>query len=174
MSHRAVHNGTALPRDMPNLATALRTVGRELLLFGYTDTQPDPSGLHAADPAHSSYIGPIQGITEITEMREEAWEWLSHLRTRGYDVPDARASDIDRLYRPQDGVLGGPALYDAKNSDTAYLTDQVLAHLDVRKGLPWSALVTYIRPHPPLFCGTCPLSQRDRRYDTSCPGCTRI
>nr|WP_255723031.1 sulfatase-like hydrolase/transferase [Thalassobius sp. Cn5-15] len=149
MNHGSVQNGIPLRRDMPNLATALRTIGRELLLFGYTDTQPDPRGLHPNDPAHLSYTGPIAGITEVTEMREEAWEWLAHLRSRGYDVPDA-GGDLTALYRPQNDTLGGPALYDAQDSDTAYLTDRVLAHLDVRKSQPWSAMVTYIRPHPPF------------------------
>ena len=150
MSHRSVHNGTPLPRDMPNLASQLRTIGRELLLFGYTDTQPDPRGLHPRDPAHISYTGPIPGISEVTEMREEAWEWLAHLRAQGYDVPDAGSPEFDELYKPQGGVLGAPALYRAEDSDTAYLTDRVLAHLDVRKAHPWSAMVTYIRPHPPF------------------------
>lgn len=150
MSHRSVYNGAPLPREMPNLASMLRTVGRELLLFGYTDTQPDPRNMHPNDPAHRSYTGPIPGITELTEMREEAWEWLSHLRARGYDVPDAGSADFDRLYRPAGGKLGGAALYRAEDSDTAYLTDRVLAQLDVRKSQPWSAMVTYIRPHPPF------------------------
>ncbi len=153
MNHGSVQNGVPLRRDIPNLATALRTIGRELLLFGYTDTQPDPRDLHPNDPAHLSYTGPIPGITEVTEMREEAWEWLAHLRSRGYDVPDS--GDLNALYKPKNDTLGGPALYDAQDSDTAYLTDRVLAHLDVRKSQPWSAMVTYIRPHPP-FVGPAP------------------
>ncbi|MBO9475822.1 sulfatase-like hydrolase/transferase [Shimia sp. R10_1] len=150
MRHGSNQNGKPFAADTPNLATALRSIGRELLLFGYTDTQPDPRGMHPSDPAHLSYTGPIHGVTEVTEMREEAWGWLAHLRSKGYDVPDAAAPDFDRLYRPQGGIFGGPAIYDAKDSDTAYLTDQVLKHLDVRKANPWSALVTYIRPHPPF------------------------
>ncbi|MBY6114432.1 sulfatase-like hydrolase/transferase [Mameliella alba] len=150
MSHRAVHNGTPLAADIPNLATELRRLGRELLLFGYTDIQPDPRGLHPNDPAHRSYTAPITGITEALEMREEAWTWLAHLRARGYDVPDADSPGFDCLYRPQEGRPGNPALYRAEDSDTAFLTDQAIAQLDVRKARPWSALLTYIRPHPPF------------------------
>lgn len=150
MTHRSVHNGTPLHDHIPNLATCLRSVGRELLLFGYTDTQPDPTHLHPNDPARRSYTGPIKGITEVIEMREESWAWLAHLRGQGYDVPDADAPDFHRLYRPKGGALGGPALYDARDSDTAYLTDQTIRQLDVRKARPWSAMVTYIRPHPPF------------------------
>lgn len=150
MTHGSVHNGTPLPRHFPTLASELRKLGREPLLFGYTDTQPDPRGLHPNDPAHISYTAPLPGFTEVQEMREEAWAWLAHLRARGYDVPDADAPDFLRLYRPEGGVDGAPALYRAEDSDTAFLTDRTLAELDIRKSRPWSALVTYIRPHPPF------------------------
>ncbi|MEX0283761.1 MAG: sulfatase-like hydrolase/transferase [Paracoccaceae bacterium] len=150
MSHRSVYNGTPLSARTPNLATELRKLGRELLLFGYTDTQPDPTGLPDCDPAHLSYTGPIPGATEVVEMREEAWAWLAHLRGKGYDVPDTDAADFARLYKPVDGKLGSRALYRAEDSDTAYLTDRTLEQLDIRKSRPWSALLTYIRPHPPF------------------------
>jgi arylsulfatase A-like enzyme len=150
MSHRAVHNGSPLLDHIPNVATALREVGRELLLFGYTDVQPDPTHLAPLDPARRSYTQPIRGITEVQEMRDEAWAWLAYLRRKGYDVPDAGAADFERLYRPEGGILGGAALYDARDSDTAFLTDRTLDQLDVRKSEPWAALVTYIRPHPPF------------------------
>lgn len=150
MTHGSWCNGTPLARHHPTLASELRKIGREPLLFGYTDTQPDPAGMAPQDPAHHSYTGPMTGFTEVQEMREEAWAWLAHLRAKGYDVPDADAPDLNRLYRPTTGALGGPALYAADDSDTAFLTDQTIAQLDVRKARPWSALVTYIRPHPPF------------------------
>lgn len=174
MSHRVVHNGSPMAATIPNLATAFREIGRELLLFGYTDTQPDPTHLHPRDPARQSYTGPLPGVTEVVEMRDEAWSWLAHLRASGYDVPDADGSDFSALYRPRGGALGGAALYDAKDSDTAFLTDQTIRHLDVRKSKPWSALLTYIRPHPP-FVAPAPWHEavdpdslpppRPRRYD---------
>lgn len=150
MNHRSVQNGIPLGRHHPTLASELRKLGREPLLFGYTDTQPDPAGLPPDDPAHLSYTAPMSGFTEVQEMREEAWAWLAHLRSRGYGVPDAGAEDFDRLYRPEGGIDGNPALYRAGDSDTAFLTDRTLAELDIRKARPWAALVTYIRPHPPF------------------------
>jgi len=149
LRHGSTRNGTPLPRHFPTLPTELRKLGREPLLFGYTDTQPDPAGLSPADPAHRSYTAPAPGFTEVLEMREEAWEWLAHLRARGYDVPDAETAEFDTLYRPVTGKPGDPALYRAEDSETAFLTDRVLAQLDVRKSRPWCAFVTYIRPHPP-------------------------
>lgn len=147
--HRATRNGLPLKSGLTNMAQQLRRLGREPLLFGYTDTQPDPALLFRRDPAKLSYTGPMDGFTEVVEMREEAWRWLSHLRSNGYDVPDAGDPQFANLYRPQGGVFGGPALYDARHSDTAFLTDETIKALDVRKQHPWSAFVTYIRPHPP-------------------------
>lgn len=78
MSHGARQNGAPLRDRTPNIATSLREVGRELLLFGYTDTQPDPYGMLPLDPAHLSYTGPIPGVTVVQEMRDEAWAWLAY------------------------------------------------------------------------------------------------
>ncbi len=149
MNHRAVRNGTPLSRHHPTLASELRKLGREPLLFGYTDTQPDPDERAPADPALGQYTHPLPGFTEVLEMRDEAWTWLSHLRAKGYDVPDAQTPEFGEVYRPKDGIPGQSTLYRAEDSDTAFLTDRVLGQLDVRKSHPWSAFVTYIRPHPP-------------------------
>ena len=165
MTNGVSDNGIPLARHFPTLATELRTLGREPLLFGYTDTQADPTGLHPSDPALHSYTAPAPGFTEVQEMREEGWAWLAHLRARGYDVPDVGADDFNRLYRPQDGIAGNPALYDAADSDTAFLTDRTLADLDIRKSRPWSALVTYIRPHPP-YVAPAPYHDRVAAADT--------
>ena len=146
----AIRNGAPLKSGLTNLAHQLRRIGREPLLFGYTDTQPDPSLLFKRDPAKRTFSGPMDGFTEVVEMREEAWRWLSHLRAIGYDVPDAEAADSKRLYRPHQGLLGGAALYQAVHSDTAFLTDETIKALDIRKANPWTAFVTYIRPHPPF------------------------
>ncbi|WP_380058106.1 sulfatase-like hydrolase/transferase [Falsihalocynthiibacter sp. SS001] len=148
--HGAKRNGQALHLGIPNLATELRKIGREPLLFGYTDTQPNPEAMFANDPAHMSMSAPMEGFTEVVEMREEAWRWLAYLREQGYDVPDANTPEFNRLYRPKNGMLGGPALYDAEHSDTAFLTNETIKALDIRKAAPWSAFVTYIRPHPPF------------------------
>lgn len=149
-NHRAVRNGAPLAWETPNLARALRAVGYEPLLFGYTDQQPDPSRLAPADPARLNYTHVMPGFTEVLEMRDEAWRWLAHLRARGYDVPDASLANPEALARPEDGRLGGPAMYRAEDSDTAFLTDETLKALDVRKATSWFALVTFIRPHPPF------------------------
>ena len=145
MNHRAVRNGTPLPHDKPNLARELRKGGWLPLLFGYTDSAQDPRIHHPADPAVKTYEQVMPGFTEALEMRlEESWPWRAHLAAKGYDVPP-----YPDIFRPAGDQPDDPALYRAEDSDTAFLTDRVIAELAVRPP-GWCAHVTYIRPHPPL------------------------
>ena len=155
MNHRAIRNGTPLARHHATVATEARKAGYEPLLFGYSDITPDPEGLDPEDPVLASYEGVAPGFREIVEMRLDAGlEWPGHLRARGHRF-DMGGGPVPEVYRP---VAPGnapprpsdPALYAADESDTAYLTDRTLAALDIRRGAPWFAHVTYIRPHPPL------------------------
>ncbi len=151
MNHRSTRNGTPLRHDTPNLARELRKGGYTPLLFGYTDTTQDPRAFPASDPAMHTYEHPMDGFSEVLEMRfEESYPWRAHLKGKGYALdayedlfkpvaPEGRAP------RPSD-----PALYRAEDSDTAFLTDRVLGHLPALEGQSWCAHVTYIRPHPPL------------------------
>lgn len=151
MSHRAIRNGAPLTPGTGNIALEARKLGYEPLLFGYTDTQPDPSGLHPNDPDNRIYESVLPGFREIVEMRlEQGAEWPAYLQAKGYGTFQAESPDIWRLYRPEGDVLGGPALYRAVDSDTAYLTDRTLSAMAVRRSKPWFAHVTYIRPHPPF------------------------
>ena len=55
MTHRSVRNGAPLADGMDNIATEVRKSGFEPLLFGYTDTSPDPGVHDPADPELRSY-----------------------------------------------------------------------------------------------------------------------
>ncbi|MEM9250555.1 MAG: sulfatase-like hydrolase/transferase [Pseudomonadota bacterium] len=146
MNHRAVRNGTPLRHDTPNLARGLRTAGYDPLLFGYTDVAQDPRVLPAEDPRLQSYEEVLPGFTEVVRMRQDSDDlvWRDHLRARGYAVPDGNA-----LYRPTGDRICDPALYRAEDSDTAFLTDRFLAHMEgVDAG--FFAMLAYIRPHPPF------------------------
>ena len=148
-NHRVIRNGAPLATHHASLGPLLRAQGIEPLLFGYTDIAPDPTTRQANDPDLGSYEGVAPGFRELAELRfEHGWEWLAHLRARGYQVPAAeRRWDI---YRPVGGAITSPASYRAEDSDTAYLTDRTLQALEVRRHAPWFAHVAYIRPHPPL------------------------
>lgn len=146
-NHRSIRNGTPLARHRPALGLELRRLGVEPLLFGYSDTAPDPTGLPPADPDLATYETPAPGFRELVEMRfETSLEWRGYLRRRGYAVPD----DLMELFRPTGPRPSDPALYRAEDSDTAYLTDATLEALEMRRGGGWFAHVTYIRPHPPF------------------------
>lgn len=145
-NHGATRNGTPLKRDTPNLATVVRQGGFDPLLFGYTDTSHDPRFLPANDPRLFSYEEVAPGFQEVVRMRLEGdnTAWESYLRAQGYDVPA-----YPDMYRPIGEAPDTPALYAAEHSDTAYLTDRVIADLAQRKR-GWFGCVTYIRPHPPF------------------------
>lgn len=152
MNHRSVRNGTPLADDIPNLATEMRKAGYDPLLFGYTDTSRDPRGKSPDDPVLRTYEEVLPGFTEAVEMRLEygSFPWQADLRAKGYELPDyadfyvPQSPDPNRPPRPDD-----PAFYRAQDSDTAFLTDQFISQMTGRTD-PWFALLTYIRPHPPL------------------------
>ena len=154
-NHGALRNGTPLAKGLTNLAFQLREAGREPLLFGYTDAAPDPDDAHPADPALASYEGVLPGFREVVEMRfESPSTWLAHLSKRGYALPRPLPK---RLFDLQIPVAEGrapnpsdPAPYRAEDSETAFLMDELLAHLEVRRDAPWTAHAAFIRPHPPF------------------------
>lgn len=159
MNHRSIRNGTPLSSRHPTLGTHLRSAGYEPMLFGYTDASADPLDLHPADPDLTHYEGVAPGFAEMVRMRQETpGAWVGFLKRRGYRLP----ADYWDLYRPpldpdtasQLDPLGSPirspALYRCEDSDTAYLTDRTLDELIAHETRSWFALVTYIRPHPPL------------------------
>jgi len=152
MNHRSVRNGTPLSAGHTNLATELRKSGYDPLLFGYTDTSHDPRTGHPRDPRLLSYEGVLPGFHEIVEMcLDQSYPWRAHLAKKGYDLPEYRhfydpvPADPNRPARPDD-----PSFYRAEDSDTAFLTDAFLDQMAVRTDHDWCALLTYIRPHPPL------------------------
>lgn len=152
MNHRSVRNGAPLGRHHANIAWEARRAGYEPLLLGYTDTTPDPTGRAPDDPALRSYEGLLPGFTELLGLRfDSSLPWLAHLRARGYDLPP-RYKDVFAAVAPGGGParIDDPTLYAARDSDTAFLTDETLKALSVRGGEDWFAHVTYIRPHPPF------------------------
>ena len=145
MNHRSVRNGTPLPHDKPNLARCLRDGGIQPLLYGYTDTSPDPRQYPAGDPVLTSYEQVLPGFMEAQEMRFDSNRaWLSHLDQLGYDIAPGNS-----VFRPAGPNPDSPALYAAADSDTAFLTDRLLADLPSRDD-GWCAHITFIRPHPPF------------------------
>jgi arylsulfatase A-like enzyme len=150
-NHRAIRNGTPLARQHATLGTELRKLGREPLLFGYGDIGPDPSAHHPADPDMATYELPAPGFREIVQMRfESPLDWIGHLRRRGYALPEPQPDRWYDLNKPSGPAITDPAFYAAEDSDTAFLADRLMDHLDARRDGVWTAHATFIRPHPPL------------------------
>ncbi len=151
MNHRSVRNGTPLRHDTPTIASEMRKAGYSPLLFGYTDTTADPRIHDPNDPVLRSYEQPMAGFEEVVEMRlEESYPWRSHLMKQGYSFDSYW--DVHSPVSESGGPakLNDPALYAAKDSDTAFLTDVFLNSMAPLVGQNWFAHLTYIRPHPPL------------------------
>ncbi|MFM7061544.1 MAG: alkaline phosphatase family protein [Actinomycetes bacterium] len=146
MTHRSVLNGTPLDDRFTNLAREARAFGYDPVLFGYTDTSPDPRLLASDDPRLRSYEGVLPGYRAVLDMPERGEPWRAWLRALGYDLPD----DVE-AHRPVDAAPRSPAAYRAEHSEAAFLTGEVLRHLADAGDAPWFVHATYLRPHPP-YC----------------------
>jgi arylsulfatase A-like enzyme len=173
MNHRSVLNGTPLDRRHTNIALEARALGYDPVLFGYTDTSVDPRDVPADDPRLRHYEGVLPGFSDIGHLPEgDPRAWLVHLRDAGYSIdPDGdwrafvdRPALVDRAGDRYEGVdvwgeHRAPTQYEAKHSQSAFLTDQILSYLDERgssrarrgAGQPWFVHASYLRPHPPFF-----------------------
>lgn len=156
MNHRSGRNGTPLDRRHTNIALEARKAGYDPALFGYTDTTPDPRGLHPNDPALTAYDeGVMPGFSTPLHLPEDMDQWVSDLIAKGYDLPGGRA-DVFRprkgFDKPADrGFRFIPTVFKAEESETAFLTDEFLKWLLVRRDKPWFAHFVFYRPHPPLI-----------------------
>ena len=144
-SHRSVDNGTPLEDRFTNMALEARAHGYDPVLFGYTDTTLDPRGLAPGDPALRTYESKLPGYSDASlVMPFEEPQWIEWLAANGYDTSVGR----DGLHHP-DGAHYGPPVYAAEHTDTAFLTDKVLAEIaDSHDG--WFLHASYLRPHPPF------------------------
>ena len=61
MNHRSGTNGTPLDRRHENWAQIVRGAGYDPVLFGYTDTSPDPRDYPADHPVLTTYEGVLPG-----------------------------------------------------------------------------------------------------------------
>jgi arylsulfatase A-like enzyme len=147
MNHRSVINGTPLDARHDNIALVARRLGYDPALFGYTDTSIDPRTVAPADPRLHRYEGVLPGFDPVCHLPEsEPFAWLDWLRAHDVDVPDEWRTFVDQ---PADGTRWRTQ-YEAKYSQTAFLTDRLLEWLDTRS-TPWFAHISYLRPHPPFL-----------------------
>jgi arylsulfatase A-like enzyme len=148
MNHRSVINGTPLDARHDNVALVGRRRGYAPALFGYTDTSIDPRTCPPGDDRLSRYEGMLPGFEEGCHLPEsEPFAWLDWMRAEGVDVPDAWRTFVDRpapdtKWRTQ---------YEAKHSQTAFLTERFIDWAAACGDTPWFAHISYLRPHPPFL-----------------------
>ncbi len=153
MNHRSGTNGTPLDARHTNIALEARRLGYDPFLFGYTDTSLDPRTTSPDDPRLSTYEGLMAGFNPVCNLPENQGRWLKWLEARGHDVSGGHHA----VFRHAENYPGAedkgpsfpPARYSAAESDTAFLTDEVLAHWRWLGETPWFTHVSFLRPHPP-------------------------
>ncbi len=153
--HRSVLNGTPLDASLTNIALEVRRAGYDPVLFGYTDTSVDPRTVPDGDPALFTYEGVLPGCRPVVHdpFESGSLEWGKWLAARGRDVP----SDPHRLYEPDLSYPGAtdhpftwaPGHFSAEETETAFMTEQVISHLEREGDRPFFVHLSYLRPHPP-------------------------
>ena len=157
-NHRSVVNGTPLDPRHTNVALEARKAGYEPALFGYTDVSANSRQTHPNDPASRSNEGVLPGMVPVVWMmdhfmKEPYLPWIAELQSRGYEITAAE------VFRPKSdfpgaasrGVTFAPARFTAADSATAFLTDEAINYLSVRRGEPWFVHLSYLSPHPPFI-----------------------
>jgi len=153
MNHRSGRNGTPLDARHTNIALEARQAGFDPILFGHTDTSPDPRNLTPNDPRLRFYEGVLPGMTVGVHMTEPVIPWRTDLKAKGYAVPDEPMA----VFAPvgttgaADGSERPRPLYEAADSDSAFIADHLLRYFSVREHTPWFVHAVFLRPHPPLI-----------------------
>ena len=156
MNHRSATNGTPLDARHTNIALEARKLGYRPALFGYTDTSIDPRTVPPGDERLRQYEGVLPGFDPVCHLPEgNPAAWLGWLREQGYEVGSDWRSFVDQPvagYPGADewGLHRAPTQYEARHSQTAFLTNRLLEFVE-RSEAPWFAHLSYLRPHPPFY-----------------------
>lgn len=151
-NHRSCTNGTPLDRRHTNIALEARALGYDPVLFGYTDTSPDPRGMAADDPALTTYEGILPGFRAEVDLPDHHGPWYEWLANQGYVIPrnpkDLHVPDADYPGAAERGPTYPPPRYKAEHTETAFLTGEIMRYIGDQNE-PWFVHASYIRPHPP-------------------------
>ena len=152
-NHRSGTNGTPLDDRFTNWARELRSHGDDPVLFGYTHTSMDPRSVAADHPGLKNDEGILPGIRPIVDMGTLCPDWREFLAERGYELPEIHGAtyalrDIDAASKD----LPIPLAIDASHTDTYYLTDRVIEHINAcneTASQGWCVHLSLRAPHPP-------------------------
>jgi arylsulfatase A-like enzyme len=151
MNHRAVQNTIPLDKRHATLGQALRGVGYDPALIGYTTTTPDPRETPERDPRFAQLGDLMEGFRSVGAFEPNMDGYFGWVANKGFPVPDNRW-DV-WLPEGEDSIPGAtdkPSRIPKELSDTAYFTECAMRYLRGRQGKPFFLHLGYWRPHPPF------------------------
>ncbi len=155
-NHRSGTNGTPLDSRFTNWAKELRDGGYDPVLFGYTHTSMDPRGVTEDHPGLRNDEGILPGIRPIVDMGTMCPDWRDFLADKGYDLPEIHGATYAlRGENSTDKNIPTPLLVDKTHTDTWFLTDSVIDHINEHneqlenKDQGWCVHLSLRAPHPP-------------------------
>ncbi|WP_142850214.1 phosphoric/sulfuric ester hydrolase PehA [Telmatospirillum sp. J64-1] len=169
MNHRAVQNTVPLDSRHFTLGMALREVGYDPALIGYTTTTPDPRATSVNDPRFLQLGDIMEGFRSVGSFEPDMEGYFGWVAGQGYPLPPER-TDI-WLPEGEDSIPGAtdrPARIPRELSDTSYFTDCALRYLHGKRGNPFFLHLGYWRPHPP-FVASAPYHALYRPEDMPAP-----
>ena len=150
MNHRAVQNTVPLDARHTTLPRALRGLGYDPALVGYTTTTPDPRTTSPKDPRFTALGDNMDGFRPVGAFEPDHDGYFGWLAQKGYDLPPNR----DDIWLPDHetsrGATTHPARIPAELGDSAFFTERALTYLKGRNGRPFFLHLGYYRPHPPF------------------------
>ena len=92
-------------------------------------------------------------MVPVVWMKDTPLQWIAELKSRGYEITPAE------VFKPKSdfpgaasrGATFAPARFAAEDSNTAFLTDEVIKYVSVRRDEPWFVHLSYLSPHPPFI-----------------------
>jgi arylsulfatase A-like enzyme len=153
-NHRVCQNGTPYDDRHTNWAVEVRKAGYAPYLFGYTDTAADPRGMDPDDPRLKHYSEPLRGIeTDTVYYRKAPLNWVSHLRNKGYSIPedpwDLYQIEKEGIQWEHGGETPLPSFIAHEDHETHFFVDCCIDWIATRKA-PWISHLSLVRPHPPF------------------------
>lgn len=151
MNHRAVQNTVPLDQRHFNLGKALRELGYDPALVGYTTTVPDPRTTSPNDPRFLLLGDLMDGFRSVGAFEPNMDGYFGWVAQQGFPLPPKR-EDI-WLPEGEDAVPGAttrPARIPKELSDSAFFTERALTYLKGRQGKPFFLHLGFYRPHPPF------------------------
>ncbi len=169
MNHRQAQNWVPLDARHITLPRALRALGIDPALIGYTTTPPDPRTTSTNDPRFTNLGDLMDGWRPVGDFGPDHDHYFGWLAQQGYELPARR----DDIWLPEglDAVPGAtdrPARVPAALSDSSFFTEKALEYLKGRDGKGFFLHLGYYRPHPP-FVASAPYHAMYRPEDMPKP-----